>query len=126
VGTILRNPELAHTFEQIAAQGPEAFYSGEMAEAIVATVRSHANAGYLSLQDLQQYQAKEREPVCGPLQGLAICGMPPPSSGGVTVLQTLGMLEAVQRTAPQRDLAALRPLATSSPARLEAPPWPCT
>ncbi|TFW35312.1 gamma-glutamyltransferase [Pseudomonas putida] len=122
VGTILRNPELAHTLEQIAAQGPEVFYSGEIAEAIVAKVRGHANAGYLSLQDLQQYQAKEREPLCGPYKAWQICGMPPPSSGGVTVLQTLGLLEAVQRTAPQRDLAVLRPLATSSPARLEAPP----
>lgn len=122
VGTILRNPELAQTLEQIAAQGPEVFYSGEIAEAIVAKVRGHANAGYLSLQDLQQYQAKEREPLCGPYKAWQICGMPPPSSGGVTVLQTLGLLDAVQRTAPQRDLAALRPLATSSPARLEAPP----
>ncbi|MEN5139707.1 gamma-glutamyltransferase [Pseudomonas juntendi] len=122
VGSILRNPALAHTLEQIAAQGPDSFYRGEIAEAIVAEVRSHANAGYLSLQDLQQYQARQREPVCGPYKAWQVCGMPPPSSGGVTVLQTLGMLEAVQRAAPQRDLAALRPLASSSVARLEAPP----
>lgn len=122
VGAILRNPELAQTFEQIAAQGPDAFYTGEIAEAIVAKVRGHANAGYLSLQDLQQYQAKEREPVCGPYKAWRICGMPPPSSGGVAVLQTLGILEALQQTSPQRDLAALRPLHTSSLAKLEAPP----
>ena len=122
VGTRLRNPELAHTFEQIAAQGPEAFYRGAIAEAIVSEVRGHANPGYLSLQDLQQYQAKVREPVCGPYKAWRICGMPPPSSGGVTVLQTLGILEALQRTSPQRDLATLRPLRTSSVAGLEAPP----
>ncbi|MNO75913.1 Gamma-glutamyltranspeptidase precursor [compost metagenome] len=122
VGTRLRNPELAQTFEQIAAHGPRAFYTGEIAGAIVAKVRSHANAGYLSLQDLEQYRAKEREPVCGPYKAWRICGMPPPSSGGVTVLQTLGVLEAVQRATPQRDLAALRPLANASPAGLEASP----
>ncbi|MDH0133728.1 gamma-glutamyltransferase [Pseudomonas asiatica] len=122
VGTTLRNPELAQTFEQIAEQGPEVFYSGEIAEAIVAKVRSHANAGYLSLQDMQQYQAKVREPLCGPYKAWRICGMPPPSSGGVTVLQTLGILEALQRASPQRDLAAMRPLRTSSVAGLEAPP----
>ncbi|HDS1800914.1 TPA: gamma-glutamyltransferase [Pseudomonas putida] len=122
VGTRLRNPELAQTFEQIAAHGPQAFYTGEIAGAIVAKVRSHTNAGYLSLQDLEQYTAKEREPVCGTYKAWRVCGMPPPSSGGVTVLQTLGMLEAVQRATPQRDLAALRPLASASPAGLEAPP----
>lgn len=66
----------------------------------MAEVRGHANAGYLSLQDLQQYRAKQREPVCGPYKAWRICGMPPPSSGGVAVLQTLGMLEAVQRASP--------------------------
>ncbi|MBF4213616.1 gamma-glutamyltransferase, partial [Pseudomonas donghuensis] len=76
-GTTLRNPELAQTFEQIAAHGPQAFYTGEIARAIVAKVRSHANAGYLSLQDLEQYTAKEREPVCGPYKAWRICGMPP-------------------------------------------------
>ena len=122
VGTTLRNPELAQTFEQIAEHGPEVFYRGEIAEAIVAKVRSHANAGYLSLQDMQQYRAKVREPLCGPYKAWRICGMPPPSSGGVTVLQTLGILEALQRASPQRDLAAMRPLRTSSVAGLEAPP----
>ncbi|WP_144173653.1 gamma-glutamyltransferase [Pseudomonas sp. Kh13] len=122
VGATLRNLELAQTFEQIAAQGPEVFYSGEIAAAIVAKVRSHANAGYLSLQDMQQYQAKAREPLCGPYKAWRICGMPPPSSGGVAVLQTLGILEALQRTSPQRDLAGMRPLRTSSAAGLEVPP----
>jgi len=122
VGTLLRNPELAHTFEQLAEQGVEAFYTGPIAEAMVAQVRSHANAGQLSLQDLRQYQAKARTPVCGPYKGWQICGMPPPSSGGVGVLQTLGILEAVQRASPQRDLATQLPRKVASPAGLEPTP----
>ena len=66
-------------------------FCGEIAQAIVTQVRSHANPGYLSLQDLQLYQARQREPVCG--LAWQICGVPPPSSGGVTVLQTLGILK---------------------------------
>jgi len=122
VGTLLRNPELAHTFERIAEQGVDAFYTGDIAEAIVAQVRRHANAGQLSLHDLRQYQAKERTPLCGPYKAWQICGMPPPSSGGVTVLQTLGILDALQRTTPQRDLANLPPSVTSAAARLEPAP----
>lgn len=122
VGTLLRNPELAQTLARIAAQGPDAFYTGEVAEAIVAQVRGHANAGQLSLQDLSQYRAREREPVCGPYKLWRICGMPPPSSGGVAVLQTLGILEALQRASPHFDLAKLAPRATSSPAGLEPTP----
>lgn len=122
VGTRLRNPELAQVLEDIAEQGVEAFYTGEIAEAIVAQVRAHANAGQLSLQDLRQYQAKERTPVCGPYKAWQVCGMPPPSSGGVTVLQTLGILEAVQRGAAQRDLATQLPRQAPSVAGLEPTP----
>ncbi|WDY55939.1 gamma-glutamyltransferase [Pseudomonas sp. PSKL.D1] len=117
VGTRLRNPELAQTFQRIAEQGADAFYTGEVAEAMVAQVRGHANAGQLSLQDLRAYQAKERAPVCGPYKAWQICGMPPPSSGGVAVLQTLGILQA-----SQRNLAALRPRVSDSPAGLEPAP----
>ncbi|MBR7520643.1 MULTISPECIES: gamma-glutamyltransferase [Pseudomonas] len=122
VGATLRNPALAQTLELIAAHGADVFYSGEIAQAMVAQVRSHANPGYLSLQDLQQYQARQREPVCGPYKAWQICGVPPPSSGGVTVLQTLGILEAAQRAVPAHDLAGLRPQPTSSPAGTEAAP----
>jgi len=122
VGTLLRNPELAHTFERIAQQGIDAFYTGEIAEAIVAQVQGHANAGLLSLEDLRQYQAKERTPLCGPYKAWQICGMPPPSSGAVTVLQTLGILEALQHAMPQRDFAKLPPSVSASPAGLEPAP----
>ncbi len=119
VGTILRNPALAQTFERIAEQGVDAFYGGEIAQAMVDEVRRHANAGQLSLEDLQRYQAKEREPVCGPYKAWNICGMPPPSSGGVTVLQTLGILDALQQASAQRDLARQPPRQVPSVAGLE-------
>ncbi|WP_286915001.1 MULTISPECIES: gamma-glutamyltransferase [unclassified Pseudomonas] len=122
VGTVLRNPELARTFEQLAEQGVDAFYHGEIAEAMVAQVRGHANAGQLTLDDLRQYQAKARDPVCGPYKAWQICGMPPPSSGGVGVLQTLGILEAVQRASAQRDLVHQAPRQVASAAGLEPTP----
>ena len=96
--------------------------TGEIAEAMVAQVRQHANAGQLSLEDLQHYQAKEREPVCGPYKAWNICGMPPPSSGGVTVLQTLGVLDALQQASAQRDAARLPPRQVPSVAGLEPAP----
>ena len=94
VGALLKNPELAATFGRIAKGGSQAFYGGEIAEAIVAAVRNHpTNPGRLSLADLTNYSVKVREPICGPYRGLRICGMPPPNSGTIAVLQTLGILE---------------------------------
>ena len=93
-GTLLRNPELAHTLRLIAAGGADAFYRGEIAQAIVDKVRSHpGNPGRLSVEDFSSYQAKARAPVCAPYRAFRVCGMGPPSSGAVTVLQTLGILE---------------------------------
>lgn len=94
-GTLLRNPELADTFSQIARFGVQRFYTGPIARDIVATVRGHpTNPGFLSLADLAGYKAKRRVPVCGTYRNTwTICGMGMPSSGGATVLQTLGILE---------------------------------
>jgi gamma-glutamyltranspeptidase/glutathione hydrolase len=97
VGTLLKNPALADTLRKIAVQGAHAFYDGEIARDIARTVRNAPNPGDLSEGDLAHYRAKQREPVCGPYRQWKICGMPPPSSGGVAVLQVLGML---QRLAP--------------------------
>jgi gamma-glutamyltranspeptidase/glutathione hydrolase len=93
-GEILRNPELAKTLRLIAAGGAKAFYTGPIAQAIVDKV-THApiNAARMTLADISSYQAKERPPVCGAYRGLRLCSMGPPSSGGVSVLQILGMLE---------------------------------
>jgi gamma-glutamyltranspeptidase/glutathione hydrolase len=93
VGTVLKNPALADTLRIIAAQGARAFYEGEIARDIAAKVRSSTNPGDLSEHDLAQYRAKQREAVCSPYRQWKVCGMPPPSSGGIAVLQVLGMLQ---------------------------------
>lgn len=93
-GTILKNPALAETFRTIAGEGARAFYTGAIAEDIVAAVRATAdNPGIMTLEDLADYKAKIRAPVCVPYRGHQVCGMGPPSSGALTVGQILGMLE---------------------------------
>ncbi|MBV8799193.1 MAG: gamma-glutamyltransferase [Alphaproteobacteria bacterium] len=93
-GEILKNPELAQTLRIIALGGAKAFYSGPIAQAIVDKVQ-HApvNRGGMTLADLASYRAVERPPVCGAYRTYRLCSMGPPSSGGVAVLQILGMLE---------------------------------
>ena len=94
VGTIRANPAFAATLERIAAGGARAFYEGDIARDIVATVDgAPVNPGDMTLSDLAGYRAKLREPVCGRYRAYRVCGMPPPSSGGIAVLQMLGMLE---------------------------------
>ena len=119
VGTLLKNPELAHTLQTIAERGADGFYQGPVARAMVDKVRSHPRAGTLSLADINGYQARERTPVCGDYKQWQICGMPPPSSGGVAVIQTLGILEALQQQSPAFDLAIMPPVPSSTGAGLE-------
>ncbi|MGD9775223.1 gamma-glutamyltransferase [Diaphorobacter sp.] len=94
-GTLLKNPEFAATLKAIAVGGADAFYRGAIAQDIVNKVNQHpTNPGTLSLQDLSGYTHKVREPVCGVYRvQYRICGMPAPSSGGLAVLQTLGILQ---------------------------------
>lgn len=93
-GTIKRNPELAWALRLVAEQGTDAFYKGPIAEKIVSAVRSsELSPGLLTLDDLANYEAKVREPVCNGYRVYTVCGMGPPSSGGLTVLQILGILE---------------------------------
>jgi len=102
-GTPLKNPELAATLQALASGGAKAFYGGPIAEAMVDAVRSHpTNPGRLTLADLAAYTPKERTPVCGEYRGYRLCGMPPPNSGAIAVLQTLGILQHfdVPRLAP--------------------------
>jgi gamma-glutamyltranspeptidase/glutathione hydrolase len=87
------NREYAATLRTIAREGVDAFYRGAIASDIVRAVRSHAKPGDLSEEDLAAYRALEREPVCGGYRGRRVCSMGPPSSGGVAVLQMLGVLE---------------------------------
>ena len=94
-GQTLKNPALAATLKRIAAEGADAVYKGEIASDIVETVRGHpTNPGDLTEADLAGYKVKVREPVCGRYRAYDVCGMPPPSSGGITVLQILGILES--------------------------------
>lgn len=94
IGEMLRNPEYAATLRQLADEGADAMHSGRLAEAIVAAVRAAPNAaGDMTLADLADYAVKERPAVCFPYRGFRVCGMGPPSSGGLAVAQTLTMLE---------------------------------
>ena len=90
-GTTLENPDLAATLARLAAGGAAAFYRGPLAEALVARVR--AEGGTLAAADLAAYKVEEREPLCGLYIGLRVCGIGPPSSGGLAVLQILAILE---------------------------------
>ena len=93
-GTLLKNPELAATFRAIATGGSAAFYTGAIAQAIVDKVRNHpTNPGRLAMSDMAGYQAIARTPLCGDYRSkFTVCGMPPPSSGAIAVVQTLGIL----------------------------------
>lgn len=103
VGTIIRNPALATTLENLASRGADSFYVGPNARAIAAKVgTSPVNPAPMSSGDLASYDAKERPPLCGMYRGYRICGMGPPSSGQTTVYAVLKQLERF-------DLAALGP-----------------
>lgn len=102
VGTKLVNQPYAEVLRQIARRGADAFYKGEIARDIVGTVTKAAVPGDLTTADLAEYQAKERKPMCGVYRVYKVCGMGPPTSGGLTVLQILGILEKF-------NLAALKP-----------------
>jgi len=98
VGSVLRNPELAAVLRRVAREGADAFYRGDIAQAIVDKVRRHpTNPGQLALADLAGYQAKQRAPICHDLRARGhdwrLCGFPPPSSGAIAIGQILGILE---------------------------------
>lgn len=93
-GPLLRNPEYAATLRALAADGPPAFYNGEIGAALVARARARRPwPGDLVREDLAAYTALERAPVCGRYRKWTVCGAPPPSTGGIALLQILGMLE---------------------------------
>ena len=95
VGTIVTNKEYANTLRAISKNGADAFYKGEIAQNIVDTVQNaEGNPGRLSLEDLNSYEIIEREPACYRYRDHDVCGMGPPSSGALTVGQTLGLVEA--------------------------------
>lgn len=102
VGTLLRNPDYARTLRILAREGPRAFYEGEIAEAIVRAVQNApVNPGAMTAADLAAYAPVKRDPVCLPYRRFTVCGAPPPTSGGVTVLQILGLLEGFYMSAAE-------------------------
>jgi gamma-glutamyltranspeptidase/glutathione hydrolase len=95
VGYTLKSPAMAATLRRLAAHGAQAFYdpSSDIARDIVATVREARDPGDMTERDLANYKARVREPICAPYRQYRVCGMPPPSSGGIALLQMLGVLE---------------------------------
>ena len=104
VGHVLKNPALATTLRAIAAGGADAFYQGPIARAIAHKVATYpGNPGLLTAADIAAYRPKARPPVCSDYRAYTVCGMPPPSSGGIAIAQMLGILET-------RDMAAVAPV----------------
>ncbi|WP_299008435.1 gamma-glutamyltransferase [uncultured Shewanella sp.] len=91
IGERFKQPELAHTLELIAQKGSKGFYEGETANKIVDAVTQAG--GVMTLADLKEYQAVKRTPVEGSYRGYQVISMPPPSSGGVHIIQMLNILE---------------------------------
>jgi len=106
-GAVIRNESYARTLERIATMGPSGFYEGRVAQAIVDAVQSHPNPGTLSMSDLTGYRSIRREAVCGTYRKYEVCGMPMPSSGGLTTLMILGMLDHYK-------LGQMQPLGTTA------------
>jgi gamma-glutamyltranspeptidase / glutathione hydrolase len=101
-GHRLRNPALAATLRAIAEGGADALHRGPIAADVAAAVRRHPNPGLMTTDDLAGYRPIRREAVCGVYRAVTVCGFPPPSSGGIAVLQILGVLG-------HQDMAALAP-----------------
>jgi gamma-glutamyltranspeptidase/glutathione hydrolase len=103
VGALVRVPQLAETFRAIAAKGPEAIYGSVPAAALADYVAAATpQDGRMTAADVTGYTAKERAPVCTRYRVFRVCGMGPPSSGGIAVAQMLGQLERF-------DIAAMGP-----------------
>jgi gamma-glutamyltranspeptidase/glutathione hydrolase len=108
LGTTLFNKAYADTLRAVAHGGAAAFHEGPIAEDIVKAVQSHpTNPGTLALEDLRDYRARVSKPLCGPYRDYTVCGMPPPSAGGIAILQILGALQRF-------DLPKVRPFSTEA------------
>jgi len=114
-GDLLINKKLAKVYRAIAKDGINVFYHGWIAEKIVAAVQnSPISPGLLSMKDMAAYQVVERAPVCGAYRQYNVCGMAPPSSGGIAVIQILGQLEKFDLSKYQPNSAEAMHLYTQS------------
>ncbi len=107
-GTIQTNPDFAMTLRRIALLGSKGFYKGQIAIDIVDAVNEATdNPGLMTVADMANYEAIERPPVCAMYKAYKVCGMGPPTSGGMTVIQILKLLE-------DKNLAQYKPLSAES------------
>lgn len=90
-GDLLKQPELAATLKRLKKGGPREFYEGRTARLLVSEMREHS--GLITLEDLKNYRAVIREPVKGSYRGYELISMPPPSSGGIALIEMLNILE---------------------------------
>ncbi len=115
VGTIIKNLALADTLSLIAKNGADAFYKGIIAKSIVDIVHDNPfGPGRLSEKDIADYTAIERTPLCDNYRNYKLCSMPPPTSGGITILQTLKLLERFELNAFKKDSADFIHLVTDA------------
>ncbi|WP_396271938.1 gamma-glutamyltransferase [Hyphomonas sp.] len=99
-GFVRTNPAYAATLAAVAEEGPAAFYSGRIADEIIAAVTEGPDGGAMTLDDLKAYTVAVREPVCGELQsGFKICSAPPPSSGGIAQNLIMGLYDHLKPAA---------------------------
>ncbi len=101
IGDVLRQGDLADTLERIAADGARSFYDGPLAASLVAGV--HADGGVWTLADLAGYRVKERPPIVGEYRGVKVVSAPPPSSGGIVLVEALNILERYDLTTLDLD-----------------------
>lgn len=106
VGTVLKNPAYAVVLRGIAKQGVKAFYEGPVAEDIVRRVKAHARPGLLSVADLAGYRPVLRPPLCNDWRSYRVCGFGPPTSGHLTLMQILGLLDTQPAARSARGLTA--------------------
>lgn len=100
IGSSLVNPQYSETLRAIAETGSAAIFASEITDEIVEKVNQDKNHGSLSRADFDRYKVVKREPVCREVFSYRVCGMPPPSSGGTTVLSILGVLDKLQQGSP--------------------------
>eukprot|EP00873_Tetraselmis_striata_P030157 jgi/Tetstr1/450421/TSEL_037457.t1 len=104
-GSTLTNQAYADTLRLYAEEGAAPFYTGEIAEDIVAALNTNINPGILTMEDFAAYEVVQRDPVCMDYRGYEVCGMGPPSSGALTVGQILGVLEPFDIAAMEDGVA---------------------